>query len=84
MQEDSKKERDRRPMKLFGMLLPSLPALTIRLGGTFLRFKKDAQRAEKAFKKELIKQGIDKQTAKDLTDQYMEGSKIQKYFLTMR
>jgi hypothetical protein len=82
MQEETVNSWEGRPMKMFGILLPSLPSLTIRLAGTFLRFKKNAQRAEKVFKKELIKQGIDKQTANDLTEKYMEGSKIQKYFLS--
>ena len=83
MQEDIIEQRDIGPLKMFGFLLPSLPGLTIRLGSTFLRFKKNAQKAEKTFKKELIKQGIDKQIAKALTEKYMESSKIQKYFLTM-
>ena len=81
MQEENKEKWERRPMKMFGILLPSLPSLTIRLGATFLSFKKNAQRAEKVFRKELINQGLDKQTANDLTEKYMEGSKIQRFFL---
>ena len=81
MQEENNENWERRPMKLFGILLPSLPSLTIRLGATFLRFKKNAQKAEKVFRKELISQGLDKQTANDLTEKYMEGSKIQRFFL---
>ncbi len=84
MQEKSKKQKDERPLKIFGMLLPALPSLTIRLGGTFLRFKKNAQKAEKVFRKELIKQGIDKQIANELTERYMEGSKISNFIQTMR
>ena len=80
MTKDSKKESEVRPIKMFGIILPSLPSLTIKLGATFLRFKKNAQRAEKVFRKELIKQGLDKETANSLTEQYMEGSKIQKFF----
>jgi len=84
MQEDLESQRDRRPIKMFGILLPSLPSLMIRLSGTFLRFKKNAQRAEKVFKKELIKQGIDKQTANELTERYIEGSRLSNFIQIMR
>ena len=67
------------PIKLFGMMLPSMPSLMFRITGTFLRFKSDANKAGKVFKKELIKQGIDKETAAELTEIYMESSHIRKY-----
>ena len=66
-------------IKLFGMMIPSLPSLMFRLTGTFIRFKSDANKAGKIFKKELIKQGIDKETAAELTGIYMESSHIKKY-----
>jgi len=69
-------KREERPLKLFGLLLPSLPYLTLRFGGTFLRFKRDAKKAGKIFRKELIKQGVDKQVASELTGIYIEGSNI--------
>lgn len=71
-------------MKLFGMLLPSMPPLMIRLTGTFLRFKRDAKKAEKVFKKELKKQGIDKETANELAEIYLESSHIRKYIQIMK
>jgi len=58
------------PIKIFGVMLPSLPAITIRLGGTLLRLKRDSNKAGKIFKKELIKQGIDKDTANELRQIY--------------
>jgi hypothetical protein len=67
------------PIKLFGMMLPSMPSLIVRLTGTFIRFKSDANKAGKIFKKELIKQGIDKEIAAELTGKYMESSHIRKY-----
>lgn len=76
--------RDNHPIKLFGMILPSLPGLTIRLGGTFLRFKRDAKKAGKIFRKELEKQGIDKKTAEELTGKYLEGSHVKQYLQSMR
>ena len=67
------------PFKLFGIMIPQLPSLMVRLTGTFIRFKHDANKAGKVFKKELIKQGIDKETADALTRVYMESSHIRKY-----
>jgi hypothetical protein len=80
MNETEKDEREEVcPIKLFGMLIPSIPSLMIRLTGTFIRFKSDANKAGKIFKKELIKQGIDKETADELTGTYMESSHIIRY-----
>lgn len=78
MSEKINEERDRRPIRFFGALLPSLPSLMIRFGGTFLRFKRDAKKAGKIFRKELMNQGLDKQTATDLTEIYMQGSDLSK------
>ena len=78
MSNKIKEERDRRPIRFFSVLLSSLPSLMIRFGGTFLRFKRDAKKAGKVFRKELMKQGLDKQTATDLTEIYMQGSDISK------
>jgi hypothetical protein len=72
------------PIKLFGMMLPSMPKLTIKLTGTFLRFKRDANKAGKVFKKELLNQGIDKDTADDLTEIYLKGSQIRNYIQDFR
>lgn len=79
----SEKVVEERPIKFFGYLLPSLPRLILRCGCTFLRFKRDAKKAGKVFKKELIEQGIDTQTATELTDIYMEGSDLFKFIKYM-
>jgi len=67
------------PIKFFGLILPRLPGLIFRFGGTFIRFKGQANKAGRIFKKELINQGFDKKTATDLTDIYLEGSNLIKY-----
>ena len=72
----SEKVVEERPIKFLGFLLPSLPRIILRCTGTFLRFRRDAKKAGKVFKKELIDQGIDKQTATELTDIYTEGSDL--------
>jgi hypothetical protein len=78
MSKNREIKREERPFNLFGIMLPSLPSLIVRLGGTFLRFKRDAKKAGKIFRKELIKQGFDKKTAAELTEIYLEGSNLTK------
>jgi hypothetical protein len=79
MNINKKDEREVNPIKLFGILLPSMPSLMFRLTGTFLRFKRQANKAGKTFKKELINQGIDEKTANEFTSIYMESSHIRNY-----
>jgi len=67
------------PIKLLGMIIPLIPSLMFRLTGTLIRFKSDANKAGKVFKNELIKQGIDKETADELTLIYLESSHIRGY-----
>ena len=67
------------PMKLIGMMIPLIPSLMFRLTGTLIQFKSRANKAGKVFKNELIKQGIDRETADELTLIYMESSHIRKY-----
>jgi hypothetical protein len=83
MTKEKKEERERRPIYFLGILFPKLPSLTIRLGGTFLRFKRNANKAGKVFKNELIKQGIDKNTAIGLTEIYMDTSHIRNFIQKM-
>ena len=78
MSENKELKREDRPIKFLGMMLPALPSLMFRLTGTFLRFKRDAKKAGKVFRKELIKQGFDKKTASELTEKYLEGSNLTK------
>jgi hypothetical protein len=75
--KDGRKEVN--PIKIFGMMIPLIPSLMFRLTAIFIRFKSDANKAGKIFKKELIKQGIDKETASELTGRYMESSHIRRY-----
>lgn len=69
------------PIRLFGIILPNIPSLVFRFVKIFLKFKRDAKKGGNVFKKELIKQGLDKKTAEDLTDIYLEGSHLTKYIL---
>lgn len=65
--------------RVLGVLLPYLPSLMLRLGGSFLRLKRDAKKAGRTFQKELLRQGIDEGTAAELTEIYLEPSSIKQY-----
>ncbi len=65
--------------RVLGALLPYLPSLMLRLGGSFLRLKRDAKKAGRTFQKELLRQGIDEGTAAELTEIYLESSSIKQY-----
>lgn len=67
-------------IRLAGVLIPSLLPLVFKLGKTYLRFKKDAQKAAKIFQKELLANGIDKETARAMTDIYLSSSRILRAF----
>lgn len=70
--------------KLFGMFLLSLLPLLFKSGGAFLRFKREAKKGGQIFQRELVKQGIDKSTADELTEIYIGGSNIFKSLMSMR
>lgn len=84
MQKVIYEKREMRGMKKFGVLLPFLPKLLFKFSIAFLRFKKVAKKAGKIFEKELMEQGLDKQTASELTQIYMKGSEIRNYIQTFR
>jgi len=84
MQKNVNEEERVTSIKIFGIILPSLPTLLFRFGRVFLRFKREAKKAGKVFRKELIKQGLDKQTALELTEIYMKGSEMKNFIQTFR
>ena len=84
MTENIQEMNDANPVKWFGMFISFLPSLLIRSGGAFLRFKLQAKKGGKIFQRELIKQGIDKKTAADLTNSYVEGSEFLKSMMKIR
>ena len=64
------------PVKWFGMIISFIPSLLVKSGGAFLRFKRQAKKGGKIFKKELINQGLDRRTASELTDIYLKSSHL--------
>jgi len=65
--------------KLFGTFLSKLPLLTFKFGGLYLRMKRQSNKAGRKFQKELMKQGIDKQMAKILTEIYLQPADLRSY-----
>jgi hypothetical protein len=72
-----RRRKDR--MSIFGLILPALPGLLLRLSGVFLQFKRQAKRAGKAFEQELLSQGLDKSIASRLAHEYMVNNSIRQY-----
>lgn len=68
------------PVKYVAFIMSQMPMLIIRSGGAWLSFKRQAKKGSRTFHKELIEQGLDKQTAKMFTEQYIEGSNLIKIF----
>jgi hypothetical protein len=75
---------DGRMIRVMGMTLPALPGLLVRLGATFLRFKRRAGRAGTIFERELRRRGLDPDTASRLTREYLEGGSLRQYVQTWR
>ena len=85
MSEEINEIRERTNIvKIFGLMLPSIPSLLFRLGGTLIRFKSNANKAGKVFHRELRNQGIDEKMASELTDIYLEGSNLIKLITNFR
>ena len=59
--------------KIVGVLILKTPALVVRCGGEFLRFKSMARKAGRIFQAELEHQGIEHATAQRLQDAYRSG-----------
>jgi hypothetical protein len=68
------KKTERNPLKIVGLLILMFPSLIFRFGGEALRFKSKAHRAGHIFRTELVRQGLEKSIATQLTEFYLEGS----------
>jgi len=63
-------------LRMFGAVLPSLPAMMFKFLGEYVRFKGTVDVAAKTFDRELIAQGIDPETARQLTELYRSAIDI--------
>ena len=59
---------------------PKIIKLVFKLGFVYLSFKRKAKKAGKIFEKELLVNGIDKDTAKLLTEEYLKSSHFIRQF----
>ena len=66
-------------LRFMGVIISSAPSLIFRAGCWFLKFKRQANKGARVFKKELLKQGFDKTNADLLTDIYLKPSSLKQY-----
>ena len=76
MQKSSRTRHTDNPLKLFGVIVPYLPILLLRSGAAWLSFRGKAQKGAKIFQQELVRQGIDKETAMMFTQSYAQGNNL--------
>jgi hypothetical protein len=84
MTETIEEARNENPMKILGMVILSLPSLLFRFTGEYLRFRSKANKGGNVFHHELLSQGLDESTAKNLTEVYLEGSNFIKNMTSFR
>jgi len=60
-----------------------VPVLVIKLGITFLRAKRQANKSVKGFYKEMVRNGIPPQEARKLADEYTSTVSLRYWFRTM-
>jgi len=77
-------KEERNLPKMLGFLILIIPSLILRFGAEFIRFKSKANRAGRIFQEELVRQGLDKATAANLTSFYLEGSDLFKIAQSLR
>lgn len=69
------------PVQIIARIITHIPMILLRSGTAWLSFKHQAKKGSKTFQKELLDQGIDKQTAKQFAQQYADGSNLVKILL---
>lgn len=84
MSKKNEEMRNADPVKWFGMIISFIPSLLVKSGGAFLRFKRQAKKGGRVFKKELINRGLDRKTASELTEIYLKGSHLTQSMIKTR
>jgi hypothetical protein len=56
--------------------IPVMVTLGLRLGMAYLRFKRKAKKAAAIYQKELLAGGMDGESARRLTELYLESSRL--------
>jgi hypothetical protein len=76
--------RNENLLKILGMTIPALPSIMFRFSGEYLRFRSKARKGGFLFQNQLISRGVDRATAEQLTEIYLEGSNLFKILFTLR
>jgi hypothetical protein len=84
MKEEKGAENKSDGIRYMGVIISSAPALIFRVGCWFVKFKRQANKGGRIFKKELLKQGFDKTNASILTDLYLKPSSLKQYMALLR
>jgi hypothetical protein len=74
-------EKDYDPVQIMARVISFIPVIILRSGTAWLSFKRQAKKGGKTFQKELIRQGVDKETAMLFTQQYTSASNLIKILL---
>jgi len=80
----TKPRKDANIPKFVGIIIPKIPGMLFRYPALYLKMRGKAEKSGKIFRRELIEQGIDAQTADSLTNHYLESSRIRSYVRTFR
>jgi len=82
--DTAEESRNENPLKLLGAIIPALPSILFRFSGEYLRSRSKARKGGFLFQNQLIGQGIDRVTAEQLTEIYLEGSNLVKILFSFR
>ena len=74
--QNNQKKYAHDPVQLVARIMANLPIILLKSGTAWLSFKRQAKKGNKIFHKELLSQGIDEETAKLFTQQYIDGSNL--------
>ena len=66
--------------KLAGVMIISLSSLLFSGLCGYMRMKRDAHKGGKVFKRQLRQQGLNEEQAAELTELYLQPSRIANYF----
>jgi len=73
------KKRAMKDPPIIAALFLHFPSIMLKLGFEFLKFKREAKKGGKIFRKELIEHGIDPKTASELSYIYLQSSNLRGY-----
>lgn len=71
-------------LRYTSIFLTLLPFFLFRVIAEYLRFRGTVEKGGRIFQTELIKQGIDSQTAQELTRQYIQSISLKSFLKTLQ